>query len=93
VPSVSLARSEQIVARLDTAGKHDVVSSQIRADMDLPDSGQFTVPRGFENRVRFWVSVYSKWTTNQAILHDKDNINVVYAVLDLDKVFKNKPGR
>lgn len=33
--------------------------------------------------VRFWEDVYSRYTTNQGILHDKDNLAIVYTVVDL----------
>ena len=40
----------------------------------------FSVPSGLESRVNFWKLVYSKYTTNHAIIHDEDyKVNLDYA--------------
>ncbi len=41
----------------------------------------FNVPRGLEDRVNFWKLVYSKYTTNHAIIHDEDHLDVIYEVI------------
>jgi membrane-bound lytic murein transglycosylase D len=41
----------------------------------------FKVPRGLETRVEFWKLVYSKYTTNHAIIHDEDHLDVIYEVI------------
>ncbi|MDW7773386.1 MAG: transglycosylase SLT domain-containing protein [Desulfobulbaceae bacterium] len=33
--------------------------------------------------VRFWEDVYGRYTTRQGILHDRDNLAIVYTVVDL----------
>ena len=43
----------------------------------------FPVPRGLESKVEFWKKVYSKYTTNHAIVHDVDNLDIVYEVVSL----------
>ena len=43
-----------------------------------------------ETSVRFWEDVYSRYTTRQGIIHDKDNLQVVYTVIEL--VDWNSPG-
>lgn len=43
----------------------------------------FAVPAGMEKKVQFWVDIYSKYTTSQGVLHDADNVEIVYAVIDL----------
>ncbi len=43
----------------------------------------FEVPRGLETRVNFWKLVYSKYTTNHAIIHDEDYLDVIYEVVFL----------
>lgn len=48
----------------------------------------FPVYRCIEPNVRFWTKVYTRYSTNQGILHDSENLNVIYAVID----FIN-PGR
>lgn len=43
----------------------------------------FAVPSGLETRVNFWKLVYSKYTTNHAIIHDEDHLDVIYEVVFL----------
>lgn len=33
--------------------------------------------------IDFWKKIYSRYTTQQGVIHDTDNVNIVYAVLDL----------
>jgi peptidoglycan lytic transglycosylase D len=33
--------------------------------------------------VRFWTKVYTQYSTSQAILHDSENLNVIYEVIEL----------
>ncbi|PIR00996.1 MAG: hypothetical protein COV66_03980 [Nitrospinae bacterium CG11_big_fil_rev_8_21_14_0_20_45_15] len=47
------------------------------------DSEIFHVPRGLETRVNFWKDVYSKYPMSQAIVHDADDLSIVYEVVDL----------
>ncbi|QDK39828.1 lytic murein transglycosylase [Bdellovibrio sp. NC01] len=49
--------------------------------------GAFAVPKGMEKQVQFWVDVYSKYSTTQGVIHDMDDVGIVYEVVDL-KDFK-----
>lgn len=41
----------------------------------------FSCPESLIPRVSFWVEVFSRWDTNTAIFHDKDNPHRVYSTL------------
>lgn len=41
----------------------------------------FSCPDSLLPRVAFWVEVFSRWDTNTAILHDKDNPHRVYSTV------------
>ena len=43
-----------------------------------------------EANVRFWEDVYSVYSTRQGIIHDKDDLQIIYTVIDL--VDWNSPG-
>lgn len=43
----------------------------------------FSIPKGFEARVQFWTNVYSKYSAEDAIFHDSQNLSIVYKVVDL----------
>jgi membrane-bound lytic murein transglycosylase D len=51
-----------------------------RHDLRCDDS--FPCADELRRRVDFWIGVYSKWTTGQAILHDSAHPERVYRVLD-----------
>ncbi|MFN2382807.1 MAG: transglycosylase SLT domain-containing protein [Gemmatimonadota bacterium] len=41
-------------------------------------SGTFAVPRGLESSVDFWKKVYSSWSEDEVVFHDRDDLAVVY---------------
>lgn len=43
----------------------------------------FSVPEGMEKQVQFWLDVYTKYSSDQGIIHDSENIETVYEVVDL----------
>lgn len=43
----------------------------------------FAVPKGMEKQVQFWVDIYTKYSTNQGVIHDAENVERVYEVVDL----------
>ena len=45
----------------------------------------FDVPIGLEPSVDFWKRVYSEWSEDQVAFHDRDDLSVVYRVLDQEK--------
>lgn len=42
----------------------------------------FQVPQGLEKNYKFWLDIYTHYTTDQGVLHDADRIDCVYEVLD-----------
>lgn len=53
----------------------------------------FSCPDSLLPRVSFWVEVFSRWNTNTAIFHDKDNPQRVYSTLARkDGCRKSKKG-
>ncbi|MBI4665374.1 MAG: LysM peptidoglycan-binding domain-containing protein [Nitrospinae bacterium] len=47
-------------------------------------SPQFAVPPALRSRVDFWKKIYSIYTTRQVVIHDNDDLNIIYEVVDLD---------
>ncbi|MGE5085910.1 MAG: lytic transglycosylase domain-containing protein [Bacillota bacterium] len=43
----------------------------------------FAVPKGMEKKVQFWVDIYSKYSTEQGVIHDVDDVEKIYDVVDL----------
>jgi|SRR6185312_6003363 len=48
--------------------------------------GVFDVPKGMERQVKFWVDIYSKYTTDQGVLHDSEVIDLIYDVVDFSDI-------
>lgn len=42
----------------------------------------FKTPKGMEERVAFWKDIFTKYTTEQGILHDSRYLNLIYEALD-----------
>ncbi len=51
---------------------------------------QFPVYKVIEPNVRFWEKIYGTYSSRQGVLHDKDNLDIIYTVVDL--VDWNTPG-
>jgi membrane-bound lytic murein transglycosylase D len=43
----------------------------------------FTVPTSLESRVNFWKKVYTQYSTKHAVIHDQDNLDIIYDVVYL----------
>ena len=46
----------------------------------------FQVPKGFEDRVAFWVTIYTKYSTHQGVMHDDKYLQIVYNTLDFSVI-------
>lgn len=46
----------------------------------------FNVPKGMEERVQFWKDVYTKYTSDQGVLHDSRYVHLVYESLDFSDI-------
>jgi len=46
----------------------------------------FSVPPGLETQVKFWIDIYSKYTTDQGVLHDSENIDMIYEEIDFSPI-------
>lgn len=43
----------------------------------------FSVPKGMDKQVQFWIDIYTKYSTNQGVIHDSENVEKVYEIVDL----------
>lgn len=48
----------------------------------------FEIPSGLEKQVQFWMDIYTKYPTSQGVLHDAEQIDFVYSVVDFAEVEK-----
>lgn len=50
----------------------------------------FDSPPGMQERVKFWVDIYSKYTTRKVLLHDSKYMDIVYKILDFTEIENHK---
>lgn len=50
----------------------------------------FSIPRGFETRVAFWLDIYTKYTSDQGVLHDRDRYDVIYETIDFGPIMDDE---
>ena len=43
----------------------------------------FTVPVALESRVNFWKKIYTQYSTQHAVIHDQNNLDIIYDVIYL----------
>ncbi|MEK6554221.1 MAG: transglycosylase SLT domain-containing protein, partial [Bdellovibrionota bacterium] len=53
------------------------------------DAETFAIPPGLKDRVQFWLDIYTKYTTDQGVLHDSLHVGVVYEPVDFTSIQKN----
>jgi membrane-bound lytic murein transglycosylase D len=49
-------------------------------------SETFSVPKGLEKNYKFWLDIYSKYNTDQGVIHDAENIDLVYSQIDFTPI-------
>lgn len=53
-------------------------------------SAAFGVPAGMEERVSFWLDIYTKYTTDQGLLHDSRYVHITYEAVDFTEIMKTE---
>jgi membrane-bound lytic murein transglycosylase D len=49
----------------------------------------FEIPNGMQERVQFWLDIYTKYTNDQGLLHDSKYTNLIYETIDLSDITNN----
>ncbi|MBI3815487.1 MAG: LysM peptidoglycan-binding domain-containing protein [Nitrospinae bacterium] len=92
------AAEETGISREDVLEQADAVLSEEQADSEVsaeedatlfkelssPDANLFHVPSSLRSNVNFWKRIYTEFTTNQMVIHDKNNLNIVYDAVDIN---------
>ncbi|MCH8126358.1 transglycosylase SLT domain-containing protein [candidate division KSB1 bacterium] len=59
-------------------------------DTPFTSSDRFPLPQELEVQVEFWIDVYTKYHTNEYIIHDTRNLSIVYEVVQLGRLHKDQ---
>jgi len=57
-------------------------SMRINLDPDL-----FPIPTNLVENINFWISVFGEYTQDQAILHDTQDLGIIYEIIDVNNSF------
>ena len=48
---------------------------------------EFVLPPALKTNVEFWAKVYSQYSTNHVIIHDTNDLSIIYQVVNLDHFY------
>lgn len=49
----------------------------------------FNIPNYFKKDVRFWFDIYTKHSSEHIVLHDKENLSLIYDVIEFEELNNN----
>jgi membrane-bound lytic murein transglycosylase D len=50
-------------------------------------SDTFQIPEYFQTKVKFWLKIYTVYSTGQVVIHDKNNLDIIYKELDFHNLW------
>lgn len=77
----SRAPSDVVVGESESAIS-EAATEHILSDGDKLVPKEFHIPSYFLPYVRFWFGIYTRYSSDQIVLHDKSDLDIVYGVLD-----------
>lgn len=64
----------------------DALTTEILADFEGRVPREFEVTPFWTPFVRFWFGIYTRYTSQHIVIHDKSDLGIVYGVLDFSRV-------
>jgi membrane-bound lytic murein transglycosylase D len=64
------------------------LNSLIQRPFESPSNGEsdFKTPESLEPAVRFWVKIYSQFTSSEGLIHDAENLNIIYDTVSFREI-------
>lgn len=53
-------------------------------ELSSPNASLFHAPSSLRTNVDFWKRIYTEFTTNQMVIHDIDNLDIIYDVVNIN---------
>ncbi len=66
---------------------------KILKDYEKKIDSNFAIDNYFKDRVNFWFRIYTQFTSNQVVIHDKENLALVYNVVDFNDIASSSLNR
>jgi len=61
----------------------ELVLERVLKDEDHKISAEFQIYPEFEMSTKFWLKIYSQYSTKDVVIYDSKNMNLIYEVIDL----------
>lgn len=71
----------------------DEVIKNILSDHENRVYDDFNIDPFFERNVRFWFSIYTQFSSKQVVIHDKNDLSLVYNTLDFSELHNSSINR
>ena len=59
---------------------------KVLSDPDGRIHKQFKIPPAFKDRVIFWAQIYTQFTNEQVLIHDRENLSIVYDAIGNSRI-------
>lgn len=69
----------------NSALEKKTVDTILNDKMNLVDD-DFPIPDYFRPSVEFWFSIYTQYTSKQVVIHDKEDLGIVYNIIDFSEL-------
>lgn len=65
----------------------------ILSDSDNLIKEDFIIPKYFDSSVRFWFSIYTQFSSKQVVIHDMNDLDIVYNIMDFSELHSSNINR
>ena len=64
--------------------------NNVLKDYESKVDDNFKIATYFKERTNFWFSIYTQYSSHEVLIHDKENLELVYGVINLESIHKTK---
>lgn len=89
VAPTPVPKQEEVVVKVkNQVGYAPRTNLQISSPESFPPL-EGTIPQPLVAATNFWAKIYGQYSSDQVVLHDQENLNTVYKVLDFTELMKD----
>jgi membrane-bound lytic murein transglycosylase D len=59
-----------------------------QSKVDSADKKNFPIPENLKTNIEFWKDVFTLYNKNQVIIHDAENLDIVYEIIETNNIFE-----
>ncbi len=76
------------LSKIEEMEKDAAFQNYLLNDPEHRLGNEFQVPPAMRDRVRFWLRVYTTFDGRYQIIHDKDDLSIIYGVIDFTPLYQ-----